>query len=71
MAVISDAANQVWREDLEKQPDENRYQIVVPFVEERPRLAQLPEEFRSSQRPRIRGMVEKLRGWEDKLRAAQ
>ena len=46
MAAISDEANQVWREDLERQPDENRYQIVVPFVEERPRLAQLPEDDR-------------------------
>ncbi len=46
MADITCEANQIWREDLERQPDKNRYQIVVPFVEKRPRLAQLPEDDR-------------------------
>ncbi|SVE05976.1 uncharacterized protein METZ01_LOCUS458830, partial [marine metagenome] len=38
MADITCEANEVWREDHERQP-ENPYQIVVPFVEERPGLA--------------------------------
>ena len=46
IANITCEANQIWRDDLERQPDENPYQIVVPFVEERPRLAQLPEDDR-------------------------
>ena len=46
MADITCEANQIWRDDLERQPDENPYQIVVPFVEERTRLAQLPEDDR-------------------------
>ena len=46
MATITCEANQIWRDGLERQPDENPYQIVVPFVEERPRLAQLPEDDR-------------------------
>ena len=37
MADITREANEVWREDHERQP-ENPYQIVVPFVEERPRM---------------------------------
>ena len=45
MADISRDADEVWREDHERQP-EKPYQIVVPFVEERPRLAQLPEDDR-------------------------
>ena len=46
MAAIRNEADQVWQQDLEKQPNENPYQIVVPFVEERPQLAQLPEDDR-------------------------
>ena len=45
MADISRDADEVWKEDHERQP-EKPYQIVVPFVEERPRLAQLPEDDR-------------------------
>ena len=45
IADITREANEIWRDDRERQP-ENPYQIVVPFVEERPRLAQLPEDDR-------------------------
>ena len=45
MADITSEANQIWRDNHERQP-ENPYQIVVPFIEERPRLAQLPEDDR-------------------------
>ncbi|NKB72708.1 MAG: hypothetical protein GKR89_37025 [Candidatus Latescibacteria bacterium] len=46
IAEITGEANQIWRDDQERQPDENPYQIVVPFVEKRPGLAQLPEDDR-------------------------
>ena len=46
MADITCQANQVWRQDLERRPDGTRHQLVVPFVEQRPRLAQLPEDDR-------------------------
>ena len=46
MADITCEADEVWRQALERQPDENPYQIVVPFVEQRPRLARLPEDDR-------------------------
>ena len=45
MADITREADEIWRDDHARQPD-NPYQIVVPFVEERPLLAQLPEEDR-------------------------
>ena len=45
MADITCEANEIWQDDNERQPD-NPYQIVVPFVEKRPLLAQLPEEDR-------------------------
>ena len=44
-ADITREANDIWREDHDKQP-ENPYQIVVPFVEQRPFLAHLPEDDR-------------------------
>ena len=46
MVKITCEANQVWRENLERQLDGTRHQLVIPFVEKRPLLAQLPEDDR-------------------------
>ena len=46
MVEITREANQVWQEDRERQSQERPYQIVVPFVEERPRLAELADDDR-------------------------
>ena len=46
MAEITREANQVWQEDRESQPQERPYQILFPFVEQRPRLAELADDDR-------------------------
>ena len=44
MTEITREANQIWQEDRESQPQERPYQILFPFVERRPRLAELADE---------------------------
>ena len=46
MTEITREANQIWQEDRESQPQERPYQILFPFVERRPRLAELADDDR-------------------------
>ncbi|MYF93813.1 MAG: hypothetical protein F4184_17665, partial [Gemmatimonadetes bacterium] len=46
MAEITQAADQVWREDRGGQPDDGQHQGLAPFAELNPRLLDLAEDDR-------------------------
>ena len=46
MAEITQAADQVWREDRGGQPDDGQHQGLAPFAERNPRLLDLAEDDR-------------------------
>ena len=46
MAEITEAADELWREDRGGQPDDGRHQGLAPFVERSPRLLDLAEDDR-------------------------